>query len=70
MTWQLVSHRVSVETESERKRKGDQADERAHKIEATVIYNLVLEITYHHLCLILLGTQTNPSTSWKGRHGM
>ena len=41
---------------------------RVPKIEATVFYNLVLEVTHHHFCLILLVIQTNPSISWEGKH--
>lgn len=36
------------------------------KMEVTVFYNLVLEVTYHHACCVILVTQTSPGTKWEG----
>lgn len=36
------------------------------KAEATIFYNLVLKVSYHHFCCMLLVTQTSSGTVWAG----
>lgn len=62
-----VSQIIQRERDRDRERR-EQMNESVPKIEAMGIYNLVLEITYHHVYLILLVMQTKPSISWKGKH--
>lgn len=36
------------------------------KLVRAVFYNLILDMTYHHICNILLVTQTSPGAMWEG----
>lgn len=38
----------------------------ALKTKATVFYNLILKVTFHNCCHVLLVTQTNPKSLWEG----
>lgn len=59
MTWCLTSPRMN----------GPIRRTCTTQMEATFVYNLILEVIYHNFCRILLVTQTNPGKMWENTKG-